>query len=96
MDLNGFPAKPTLLPVAVPAPATGEVVASPERPKIFNQMCIACHSLEGQGGVVGPALAGFVVQYLGFAAAFYLFSAIAALAALVFVLLLICDADEFG
>jgi hypothetical protein len=38
--LNGFPAKPTLLPVAVPAPATGEVVASLERPKIFNQMCI--------------------------------------------------------
>jgi nitric oxide reductase subunit C len=58
MDLNGFPAKPTLLPVAVPAPATGEVVASPERPKIFNQMCIACHSLEGQGGAVGPALDG--------------------------------------
>ena len=44
--------------MAVPAPATGEVVASPERPKIFNQMCIACHSLEGQGGVVGPALDG--------------------------------------
>jgi nitric oxide reductase subunit C len=58
MDLNGFPPKPTLLPVAVPAPATGEVVASAERPKIFNQMCLACHSLEGQGGVVGPALDG--------------------------------------
>jgi nitric oxide reductase subunit C len=58
MDLNGFPAKPTLLPVAVPAPETGKVVASPERPKIFNQMCIACHSLAGQGGVVGPALDG--------------------------------------
>src|SRR3989454_1734692 len=58
MDLNGFPAKPTLLPVAVPAPATGEVVASPERPKNFTQMCIACHSLDGQGGVVGPALDG--------------------------------------
>ena len=38
------------------------------------------------GGVVGPFLAGFVVQYLGFAAAFYLFAAIAAAAALVFVL----------
>jgi nitric oxide reductase subunit C len=32
------------------------VVARPERPKIFNQLCIACHSLGGQGGVVGPAL----------------------------------------
>lgn len=40
------------------------------------------------GGVLGPMLAGFVVQYLGFAAAFYLFAAIAAVAALVFVLLM--------
>ncbi|HZV07430.1 MAG TPA: MFS transporter [Gemmataceae bacterium] len=38
------------------------------------------------GGVVGPVLAGFVVQYFGFAAAFYLFAAIAAVAAFVFVL----------
>jgi len=38
------------------------------------------------GGVVGPVLAGFVVQYLGFTWAFYLFAAIAALAAVVFVL----------
>jgi MFS family permease len=38
------------------------------------------------GGVAGPMLAGFVVQYLGFAAAFYLFAAIAAVAALVFLL----------
>ncbi|HWG47628.1 MAG TPA: MFS transporter [Gemmataceae bacterium] len=38
------------------------------------------------GGVLGPFIAGFVVQYLGFAAAFYLFAAIAAVAALVFVL----------
>jgi MFS family permease len=38
------------------------------------------------GGVVGPVLAGFVVQYFGFAAAFYLFAAVAAVAAFVFVL----------
>jgi MFS family permease len=38
------------------------------------------------GGVVGPVLGGFVVQHLGFAWAFYLFSAIATAAALVFVL----------
>ncbi len=38
------------------------------------------------GGVLGPVMAGLVVQYLGFAAAFYLFAAIAAVAALVFVL----------
>ena len=58
MDLNGFPPKPTLLPVAVPDAATGQVVASPGRPKNLNQMCLACHTLEGQGGVVGPVLDG--------------------------------------
>ena len=57
MDLNGFPPEPTLLPVAVPTPMVGaDVVAADERPKVFNQLCIACHSLGGQGGVVGPAL----------------------------------------
>lgn len=57
MDLNGFPPEPTLLPVAVPTPAVGvDVVAAFARPKVFNQLCIACHSLGGQGGVVGPAL----------------------------------------
>jgi MFS family permease len=38
------------------------------------------------GGVLGPILAGFVAQSLGFAWAFYLFSAVAAVAASVFVL----------
>jgi MFS family permease len=38
------------------------------------------------GGVVGPVLAGFVVQYFGFAAAFYLFAIVAAVAAFVFVM----------
>jgi nitric oxide reductase subunit C len=56
MDLNGFPPKPTLLPVAVPVASRENVVARREQPKVFNQMCIACHSLGGQGGVVGPAL----------------------------------------
>jgi nitric oxide reductase subunit C len=56
MDLNGFPPKPTLLPVAVPVASRENVVARREQPKVFNQLCIACHSLGGQGGVVGPAL----------------------------------------
>jgi MFS family permease len=38
------------------------------------------------GGVIGPVLAGVVVQYFGFGEAFYLFAAVAAAAALVFVL----------
>ena len=56
MDLNGFPPKPSLLPVAVPQSTSGDVVAEIERPKVYNQLCIACHSLGGQGGVVGPPL----------------------------------------
>jgi nitric oxide reductase subunit C len=58
MDVHGFPAKPTWLPVAVPDAATGQVVASPGRPKILNQMGLACHTMAGQGGVVGPVLDG--------------------------------------
>src|SRR5262249_34975059 len=37
------------------------------------------------GGVVGPLLAGLLVQHLGFAVAFYAFAGIAALAAALFV-----------
>jgi nitric oxide reductase subunit C len=53
VDLNGFPAKPTL---GAPAQHTSAVVAS--RPQVFSQICITCHSLEGAGGTVGPALDG--------------------------------------
>jgi len=54
MDLNGFPPKPNLMPVAVSAGPAVAVIGN--RPQIFNQLCIACHSLGGQGGVVGPSL----------------------------------------
>lgn len=37
------------------------------------------------GGVIGPLLAGFLVQHVGFAAAFYVFAGVAALAAVLFV-----------
>ncbi len=56
MDLNGFPPKPDLLQVAVPA--GGTVASIGDRPQVFNQLCVACHALGGQGGVVGPALDG--------------------------------------
>jgi nitric oxide reductase subunit C len=53
MDLNGFPAAPTLNPVALPS---GAVAPTGDRPQVFNQLCVACHSLGGRGGAVGPAL----------------------------------------
>ncbi len=61
MDLNGFPPKPDLIKTASPKAdgATSEldaVVKNENRPQIFNQMCVACHQLNGQGGEVGPAL----------------------------------------
>lgn len=54
MDLNGFPPKPTIglasaAPIAIPGG---------ERPKVFTQVCAACHSLGGVGGTFGPALDG--------------------------------------
>jgi nitric oxide reductase subunit C len=57
IDTNGFPPQPSLLTVAMPA-ARGvpSIVDRLDRPKVFNQLCIACHSLGGQGGNVGPAL----------------------------------------
>lgn len=53
MDLNGFPAKPDLLQSTVPS---GDLATQGDRPLVFNQMCLACHQLGGQGGNVGPAL----------------------------------------
>ncbi len=49
MDLNGFPPKPDLAP-----PTSLQTGA----PAVYSQTCAACHSLNGQGGQVGPALDG--------------------------------------
>lgn len=56
MDLNGYPPEPVLFGIAMPGADT--VVERSDRPQVFNQMCIACHTLAGQGGDVGPALDG--------------------------------------
>ena len=52
VDLNGFPPKPPL--------AQGTALASKTdaQPLVFKQTCTACHSLDGAGGAVGPALDG--------------------------------------
>ena len=57
MDLNGFPAKPDLMQVAMPAAAGSQVLPTVRtRPQVFSQLCGACHTLGGQGGNVGPKL----------------------------------------
>lgn len=60
VDLNGFPAKPDL---QAPAAANPTTIASGDHagitaPAVFGQMCTACHTLQGAGGTVGPALDG--------------------------------------
>jgi nitric oxide reductase subunit C len=73
IDTNGFPPKPTMNMVAAVNAgnaSTGEdsLVKRMDRPQIFNQLCIACHMLKGQGGTTGPALDGvgsrFDAKYL--------------------------------
>lgn len=54
MDLNGFPPKPDLAPPANPEPVSGLLA----QPQVYGQLCVACHTLKGSGGTVGPALDG--------------------------------------
>lgn len=59
--LNGYPAKPDLAPANAAGAGTSASASMPvatHRPAIFGQVCIACHSLGGSGGAVGPALDG--------------------------------------
>lgn len=60
MDLNGFPAKPTLQTASV---GGSSAIAKPSAdlpvaPAKFSQLCTACHAIGGSGGNVGPALDG--------------------------------------
>ena len=57
VDLNGFPAKPTLALAMNNAGATTDKANIPQ-PAKFKSLCMACHSLSGTGGKVGPALDG--------------------------------------
>lgn len=60
IDNNNWPPKPDLAvataqAAAAPAPTPGAVDA---RPALFANVCVGCHTLEGKGGNVGPALDG--------------------------------------
>lgn len=56
MDLNGFPPTPTLGGVAAVGAGGNGVAPTGNRPQIFNQLCLTCHSFGGAGGQVGPSL----------------------------------------
>lgn len=63
IDTNGFPAPPDLAP-----PSAGPVAGGggdPHRgaPAKFGAVCVACHSLGGKGGNVGPALDHVATRY---------------------------------
>ncbi len=34
------------------------MIKTENRPMVFNQTCVACHALHGQGGNIGPILDG--------------------------------------
>lgn len=64
VDLNGFPAKPTMTISQAMAPQQKSAhAAAVPQPQVFSQLCTACHALGGVGGAVGPALDGVGARY---------------------------------
>ncbi len=61
VDLNGFPADPPLRHLLASANASKEQYV--EAPAVFQSLCLACHSVQGKGGVVGPALDNAYSKY---------------------------------
>ena len=56
IDTNGFPPDPDLAPAVVVAATSTSPAGA--RPAYFDTICVACHSVSGSGGAVGPALDG--------------------------------------
>lgn len=54
VNLQGFPPKPPLRDLLRPTATTA--TEGPAQPELFSSICVACHSVGGAGGVVGPAL----------------------------------------
>jgi len=60
IDTNGFPPEPDLKASSIVA---ASFVETGPRPAYFDSVCVACHSVGGAGGVVGPALDGVSGRY---------------------------------
>jgi len=60
VDLNGFPPEPVSQLAVAAGSRSGDSFAttSVDAPEIYGEICTACHSLQGSGGNVGPALDG--------------------------------------
>ncbi len=57
VDLNGFPLKPSIITSNTQSVSTSlSNIKNVDKPKIFEQLCMTCHTLNGQGGSIGPNL----------------------------------------
>ncbi len=54
IDTNGFPPEPDLMPATTITSVAATSASEP--PAYFNNVCVACHAFQGNGGNVGPAL----------------------------------------
>jgi nitric oxide reductase subunit C len=66
IDTNGFPPEPDLvdkIQATKVSQSQANQVTSRQAPEMFSTICISCHALGGQGGVVGPALDNVAEKY---------------------------------
>lgn len=66
MDLNGYPAAHDLKEAAAAASGndpTSSAEGVAKAPELYTQICASCHSINGAGGGIGPALDGIGTKY---------------------------------
>lgn len=63
IDTNGFPPRPDITAAAAGPGAAPPSAMLAAAPATFKTVCIACHTVGGQGGRVGPALDDVASRY---------------------------------